>query len=821
MTTTFTHSFSEETWKQKYKFGNDKTVDDTFRRVANDLASIEQDKEYWANQFFSIMENFQFIPGGRILSNAGTGLTGTTYINCFVDGFLGNDQDSISGIYNTLQRQAQILKSEGGYGFCCSIMRPRTAHIRGIGNQSPGSIKFLELWDKSSEVITAGSGAPSSNKEKNFIRKGAQMVTIHCWHPDVFEFIEAKKTEGRLSKFNMSVLCTDDFMERVLDGGNWELKFPNYEKYSNEYKKHWDGNLEKWIKLINEEDSLVVYKTISARELWDKIMENTYNRNEPGVLFVDTMNRMNNLWYDEYIMATNPCGEQILPLGAVCLLGSLNLVHFISRHKKNWDYKALERVISVAIRLMDNVNDITYVPLKEQKENLENKRRIGLGVLGYGSALMMLGVRYGSKEALKLTNELMEFITNTAYKTSVELAREKGVFPNFDKEKYLAGNFIKTLWPETQELIAQYGIRNSHLTSIQPTGNTSVTANLVSGGLEPSFSVPGYIRTAIQPFAPEGLEVPKHIDWKKKSFECKETKWQWVKEGDEDLLATKFEGKVWKFDRTRGLVKEELVEDYAISWLKLNNLYDEKDNAIVSSMQLTVDDHVNTMAIFAKNVDSAISKTVNLKNDYSYEDFKQVYLKAWQQGIKGFTTYREGTMTNVLSTKSSLNEPKKRPKELPCDVYHATAKGNHYFVLVGKLDDKPYEIFAGKNGFLAKDVKTGKIIKRGKNYKAIFDDKEETELCPITSMCSEHEESITRLSSALLRTGAEISLIVDQLEKVGGDITSFAKALARTLKRYIPDDTKVNEQCPECGKEDLVRAEGCKTCKSCGWSKCV
>ena len=339
----FTNGFSRETWYQKYKFSKDTAVDDTWRRVAKDLASLEQNSKEWEEKFYTILEDFKFVPGGRITSNAGTGLKGTTYINCFVDGFEGKDLDSIEGIYKTLLRQAQILKSEGGYGFCSDVMRPCGAHIAGISNQSPGAVKFLELWDKSSEIITAGSGQGARKNEKNFIRKGAQMVTMSCWHPDIAEFIAAKKTPGRLSKFNMSVLCTDDFMTAVMMDMPWRLVFPNYAAYPTEYKEQWDGDLGAWMSLIsklnddtdNPQSSVTVYHEYeSARELWDMIMENTYNRNEPGVLFIDTINRMNNLEYCELINATNPCGEQVLPIGGVCLLGSINLAHFINPEKK-------------------------------------------------------------------------------------------------------------------------------------------------------------------------------------------------------------------------------------------------------------------------------------------------------------------------------------------------------------------------------------------------------------------------------------------------------------------------------------------------------
>ena len=831
MDSAFTNDFSEETWYQKYKLATDNSIEDTWERVAKDLASIEADTVKWTKEFFSILKDFKFVPGGRITSNAGSGLEGTTYINCFVDGFTASDQDSIEGIYTALMRQAKILKSEGGYGFCVDTLRPCGSHIGGIANQSPGAVKFLELWDKSSEIITSGSGKKNRKDEKNFIRKGAQMVTLSCWHPDVVEYIEAKKTPGRLSKFNMSVLCTDAFMSAVENDEPWKLVFPNYEKYNKEYKETWDGNLLAWKKLIGKKDATVTYHTFdSARELWDLVMDNTYNRNEPGVLFVDNMNTMNNLYYCEHISATNPCGEQVLPIGGVCLLGSLNLVHFIDIETKEWKYDELREVIHKAVRFMDNVNDKTYVPLEIQKENLLSKRRIGLGVMGYGSALLMARVKYGGKKALEMTEDLMEFIANESYVASAMLAKEKGTFPLYDQEKYLKSQFVRQLNQETKKTIEQCGMRNSHVTSIQPTGNSSVFANLVSGGLEPLF-MHGYVRTSIQPHAPEGMTAPTNIDWAKKTFDS-ETEWQWVKEGDEELLATEFEGKVWKFDRTRGLLKEEWIEDYGVRRLKEEDKWNPEAPSATCTMDLNVDAHVNTMAIFAQWVDSAISKTINLPNDYPYEDFKTVYKKAWENGIKGFTTYRAGTMTAVLSKESSLKEGEEhivktdapeRPLELPCDVHHIKVKGASYFVLVGLLHDDPYEVFAGKNGFIDKKVKTGIVIrkKRPKGmYKALLED--DSEISPINATCSEEEDALTRMTSTSLRHGADIHHVVQQLEKVKGDMTSFAKSMARALKKYIPDGKKEQGECPECNAQDaLIRQEGCITCTQCGYSKCT
>lgn len=303
--TTFTNSFSEEIYNDTYRYG-DEHIDDTFKRIADKMASNEKDPKKWSENFYNLLTNFKFVPGGRIISNAGIPLRGTSMINCFVDGFMGEDQDSMQSIMDALRRQALILKSEGGYGFCADVMRPRGSFIEGIGSDSPGAVKMLEMWDTQSSVITSGSGMKNNHKgAKGKIRKGAMMVTMSCWHPDIEEFITAKQTVGRLTKFNMSVLMTNDFMEAVKTHSKWVLEFPDHEKEHDYYRTHWNGDINAWKKAGK---AVVVYKTFEdANELYDLIMKSTYNRNEPGVLFVDRMNELNNLSYCEHINATNPC----------------------------------------------------------------------------------------------------------------------------------------------------------------------------------------------------------------------------------------------------------------------------------------------------------------------------------------------------------------------------------------------------------------------------------------------------------------------------------------------------------------------------------
>ena len=828
--TRFVDEFSREVFEATYRFGTEQDINDRHLAIARDIAAVETPelRDLWTDNFLDLLEDFKFLPGGRITSNAGTGLGGTTYINCFVSGFRGEDQDSMESIMDELRRQALILKSEGGYGFCADVMRPRGAYVNGIGGDSPGAVRLLDMWDMQSGVITSGSGMKkAAGKGKQKIRKGAQMVTMSVYHPDIEEFITAKQTPGRLTKFNMSVLVTDDFMAAVEADQPWHLQFPDIDQARAEYKSHWDGNLSAW---KAKGFATKTYKTFaSARELWDIITKSTYTRNEPGVLFQDTINRLNNLYYVEHINATNPCGEQVLPVGGSCLLGSLNLTQFVDARANDWDYEKLKHYIPVAVRFLDNVNDRTLVPLKEQEINLQDKRRVGLGILGYGSALMMLKTRYGSDRALELTKSLSEFIMNEAYAASAKLAKEKASFRLYDAKKYLAGEFVKRLSSDVRELIKQNGMRNSHLLSIQPTGNSSVLANNVSGGLEPLFMT-DYVRTVIQTYPPDGLSLPLNINWDERTYDSA-TKWDWIKEGDESMLATTFNDAVYKFDRSRGLLRESQVRDYAVRFHMEQGTWEPEADWAATAFNLQIEDHVKTMGVLAQNIDSAMSKTVNIPADYPFEAFKDLYTQVYKTGvIKGCTSYRAGTMATVLATTSSVNATEtrgvprtkavERPKELDCDVHQITSQKQKWCVLVGLLDNDPFEVFALKQGTLhmPTNLTKGRLIKEGTGHYTLKtpDGWVLNNLADLFE--SDEQEALTRMISTALRHGADIGFIVAQLYKAEGNITSFAKAIGRTLKGYATEIAGLT--CSACGSKQVKMQEGCFVCADCGSSKC-
>jgi ribonucleoside-diphosphate reductase alpha chain len=855
---------SEEVYEQNYQYGSDDTVDDTWQRNAKALASIEDEQDVWEKKFYQLLSGkglgtgpFPFTPGGRILANAGTGLGKASLINCYVSGFRGYDQDSMDEIQEELTRQAKILASEGGYGFCASVMRPRGGRIGGVGAMTPGAVQMLDTWNTQAATIVAGSGMKSDRDDvKDKIRKGAQMVTMHVWHPDIIEFIEAKQEAGRLHKFNMSVLITDRFMNAVRNDEKWALRFPAFEEEPEFYRENWNGDIHEYEAaggtVKTWRDPATGEKAVyDARDIWDKIMRSTYERNEPGVLFIDTINKENNLAYTEKIDATNPCGEQVLPIGGVCLLGNLNLTQLTDLDAERFDYDLLKTMVPRAVRFLDNVNDLTYVPTEKQQENLQQKRRIGLGHYGDGSALMMMKVRYGSEEAHRRMRQFQERLANLAYQASAQLAKEKEPFPAFDRDYYLnEAPVVQRLSKKTREMIAAHGLRNSHLLSIQPTGNTSTLANAPSSGIEPVF-MHSYVRTAEQPALPDGIhpasiapgddlaegEVIEAVSGDPSdTSEDDVTRWEVEAQGDEMVLRCQEEGyQHWQIHPTRGVVKDETIEDYAVRRLKERGEWDPDAHWAVTTRDLEVDDHLTAMKALAPFVDSAMSKTVNVPNDYPFEDFQNLYEKAHQTGvIKGLTTYRAGTMSAVLSGSDdedggddlSHTDAPERPDELDCRIYRVRYSGDRWKVFVGLMDGKPYEIFARPphktfprlTNSSGEAIHVGKIRKVGSGqYQLVAPDGKIVIEDIAEDTTRDEVKEQTRLISTALRHGTPPRYIVKQLEKAEGSIASFGRAVAKVLKQEVPD---MEVTCDNCGSANTRQVEGCMECADCGHSKC-
>ena len=752
--TRFAAPIAEQIWDMKYRMKDsegqavDGSVEDSWRRVARDLARVESDPAKWEDKFYSALEDFKYLPAGRILAGAGTGRS-VTLFNCFV---MGTIPDSMGGIFDMLKEAALTMQQGGGIGYDFSTIRPRGAVVKGVAADASGPLSFMDVWDAMCRTImSAGS------------RRGAMMATMRCDHPDVEQFIVAKQDSARLRMFNLSVLITDDFMDAVRADAPWDLKF--------------EGR---------------VYSTVQALDLWNRIMKATYDFAEPGVIFIDRINKANNLSYVETIAATNPCGEQPLPPYGACLLGSINLARLVKNpftETAELDPEGLDDLVRTAVRMMDNVVDASKFPLDAQAEEARNKRRIGLGVTGLVDALLMLGLRYGADDAVAQTRVWMKAIARSAYLASVDLAKEKGAFPLFDAKKYLASGFMSKMDADVRDAIAKHGIRNALLTSIAPTGTISLYAGNVSSGIEPVFAY-AYKRKVLQ------------------------------KDGS----------------RT-----EEEVVDYAVQmWRDLKG-----DAALpdyfVNAQTLAPKDHVAMQAAAQEWVDSSISKTINCPEDISFEAFKDVYMAAWDLGCKGCTTYRPNDVTgSVLSVSETtekapeadkgadvvyLTEPLDRPAALEGATYKLKWPGSEHAIYITINDiihgnhRRPFEIF-------------------------------------INSKNMEHYAwtvALTRMVSAVFRRGGDVSFVVEELKAVfdprggawmqGRYVPSILAAIGGVIERHLIEtgflageglglksdpqaevmavgEAPRGPACSSCGQYGMRMVEGCMTCPSCGHSKC-
>ena len=751
----FPMAISQQIWDMKYRLKDqngtflEQTVQDTWRRIAKALSEVETEPKKWETIFYNALTDFKFLPAGRITAGSGT-KRNVTLFNCFVMGVI---PDSMSGIFDMLKEAALTMQQGGGIGYDFSTIRPKGSLVKGIAADASGPVSFMDVWDSMCRTImSAGS------------RRGAMMATMRCDHPDIEEFIAAKSDSQKLRMFNLSVLVTDAFMEAVKKGEDWKLIYNNK-----------------------------VYSVIKAADLWDQIMRATYNFAEPGVIFIDRINETNNLSYCEKITATNPCGEQPLPPYGACLLGSINLAKLVEHpFDKNayLDVSQLEDLVSTAVRMMDNVIEVSQFPLEAQKLEAKNKRRIGLGVTGLADALLMVGLRYGSDEAVKKTEKWMKTIARSAYNASINLAEEKGAFPLFDSEKFIVSGKMSQMDEDVKQAVHKFGIRNALLTSIAPTGTISLYAGNVSSGIEPVFAY-SYKRKVLQN---DGSHV------------------------------------------------EEEVVDYAVQLWR-----DKFGNAplpdfFVSAQNLTPSDHVKMQAAAQKWVDSSISKTINCPEDISFDDFKEVYIQAYDTGCKGCTTYRPNEVTgSVLSAGSEeksasdqdangdiiyMSEPLDRP---------STLDGNTYKL---KWPDSEHAIYVTINDIIVNDKRRPfEVFINSKNM--------------------EHfawTVGLTRMISAVFRRGGDVSFVVDELKAVfdprggawvgGKYIPSILAAIGGVLEEhmmkigFIKDSntslfhkssevTKVEnlklsrqKSCTSCGQFDLQMIEGCMTCRSCGYSKC-
>jgi len=583
----FTSAIARHIWDTKYRFREngqvrDVTIADTWRRIARALAAHERDAAGWEERFYRALSDFAFLPGGRIQAGAGTGRR-VTLFNCFV---MGTIEDSIDGIFAALKEGALTMQQGGGVGYDFSTLRPRGAAARGVGAIASGPVSFMEIWDAMCGTLLS-TGA----------RRGAMMATLRCDHPDIEAFIEAKQDPHRLRRFNLSVLVTDEFVQAVRADAEWPLVFPadhGDPPQGETLMRVWSG--------ATHPVPCRVVRRLPARALWDKLMRATYDYAEPGVIFIDRVNRCNNLWYREHISATNPCGELPLPPYGACNLGSINLTRFVRdgfTPRARLDLEGIRALTAVAVRMLDNVTDASQFPLERQAEQARGARRIGLGLTGLADALIMLGLHYAEEPARRLAAEVMRTIRDAAYRASIALAREKGPFPFFEHGRYLAGEYVRALPEDIRAALDEHGIRNSHLLAIAPTGTISLLANNVSSGIEPVYDF-------------------------------------------------RYRRRVLELD---GSAREYELSDHALEAWRRTHGDAPLPRAFVTAQQLEPAAHLEMQAALQPFVDSSISKTINVPAAYPFERFKDIYERAFDAGLKGCTTFRPNAITgSVLAT---------------------------------------------------------------------------------------------------------------------------------------------------------------------------
>ena len=780
-------AISQQIWDMKYRLKTtdgvaiDKTIDDTFSRVSSALAQVETNPDIHTEKFYQALREFKFLPAGRIMSGAGTERD-ITLFNCFV---MGDIPDDMSGIFESLREAALTMQQGGGIGYDFSTLRPKGSPVKGVGADASGPLSFMDVWDAMCRTImSAGS------------RRGAMMAVMRCDHPDIENFITAKQDPGRLRMFNLSVLISDDFMQAVKDDSNWELVF--------------DGS---------------VFRSVKARELWERIMQATYAYAEPGVIFIDRINRLNPISYCETIHGTNPCGEQPLPPYGACLLGSVNLTQFINdpfTDNAKLDIKKLAKIVSTSVRMLDNTIDASRFPLKEQKKEAKAKRRIGLGITGLADAFIMCNVRYGSTESVRHTEIWLKTIQRASYLASIELAKEKGAFPLFDKAAYVSSEAIQNLDEDISTAIRKFGIRNSLLTSIAPTGTISLFANNVSSGLEPVFSF-SYTRHILMP------------------------------------------------DGNR---RDEDVTDYAYQlFRRLKGENTPLTSAFVDAQELSPKDHLVIQAAAQKFIDSSISKTINCPENIDFDNFKDIYIQAYELGCKSCTTYRPNDITGAVletkDTKKKFDEAKKQT-ELPLELPKEAIAG---------ANSIPQDL--GDSGilhYLTRPLDRPEALE-GATYKILWPESDHALYITINDVIQDGRRrpfevfinskntenfawsvALTRMISAVFRRGGDVSFVVEELKAVfdprGGQwlkgryIPSLLAAIGSVLEEHmvtigfikapgalaedeiltkpqvmnLHHEIKENDnrfrQCPKCGQAGLIRQENCDTCTSCAYSKC-
>jgi len=697
-------SVSMDIWDKKYRLKSkqgtfvDNNIQDTYNRVAKALAEVElpEKRDLWHERFVWALQRGA-IPAGRITSNAGAleHKPATSTINCTVSGII---EDSMTDILDKVKEAGLTLKAGCGIGYEYSTLRPKGAFVAGAGAYTSGPLSFMDIYDRMCFTVSSAGG-----------RRGAQMATFDIAHPDVTDFIKAKREDGRLRQFNLSCLITKEFMEAVKADGEWKLAFPITEKEAKEDQidlknneqvvwREWPVNGKYLTELKGKNAGKVackVYKTLKAKRLWDIIMSSTYDYAEPGFILIDRVNEMNNNWFCENIRATNPCGEQPLPAYGACLLGSINLTKFVKNpftDKAYFNWDEYKKVVGIFTRMLDNVVEINGLPLEKQRDEIARKRRHGMGYLGLGSSLAMMQMVYGDEKSIKFTEDVSRILAEEGWKTGVDLAKEKGAAPIMEElfevtpamlamrpemetdgikigdklpGKVLMGRYSRYMqqFPKSlQDQIADQGVRFSHHSSIAPTGTISLSlANNASNGIEPSFAH-HYSRNVIR----EGKKSKEKVD-------------------------------VFSFEL---LAYRHLINQKAMPFSEKEN--EKLPDYFIDSSTIQAKAHVDIQAAAQKWIDSSISKTINVPTDYDYEDFKSIYLYAYDKGLKGCTTFRFNpeAFQGVLVTEKDLENTTYK-FELD-DGAFVEAKGNEEIEYDGEIHSAANLYDALKEGYYGK-----------------------------------------------------------------------------------------------------------------------
>lgn len=795
----------------------EQTPEEMWKRVAKGIAGVEKtaaNKKKWEKKFYEVMEGFKFLPGGRIFAGAGTGFD-VTYFNCFV---IPNPPDSRQGIMENLTQMIEIMAHGGGVGLNLSALRPRGARVKKVNGFSSGPMNWAELYSLATKDIVQQGGS----------RRGALMLMIHDWHPDIEEFITVKQDLTKINGANLSVCVSDEFMDAVKNDRDWDLMFPDLD--DPRYDKEWDGDIHEWKK---KGGKVRVFKTVKASYLWNLICEAAWRSAEPGLHFLDRSNKRSNTWYFEKLLATNPCGEQPLGAWAVCNLGAMNLSAYVKddnlkNDKAGWfDYEAFGKDVQVAMRFLDNVIDDTHYFFKENEKVAKDIRRTGLGIMGIADTFIKMKVRYGSEESEVISKKIFKTLRDNAYIASADIAKEKGSFPKYDRDLYQKGYHIKALPKEIREKIYKQGIRNAVLLTIAPTGTTSLIAG-VSSGVEPVYE--------------------------------------------------------FEYSHNGRLGKQMVYHSLYGEW-KETHPDAERPEYFVSANDLTPEDHVKIQAIAQEYIDSSISKTVNAPNSHTVEDVKKLYMLSYDMGLKGVTYFRDGSRTGVLQREEKKEEKKEastaaqegitmpipvrprvpRPTMLTGVTYKADSPSGKVYVTLNE-DEKgnAFEVFInhGKSGsdlmaladalgrmisFVlriyspvparervreivseltgiggAKSIGFGpnrvrslpdaiaKVLANHAGFRVNGKVEDKFPFSNGTNGVTHADAPVAEEAAADKQEAAPAEVPANQLTLPAADMAPAASS----------SSTSLFDICPECGTGSFAYEEGCKKCYSCGYSEC-